>query len=381
MTSTPEAIVRKGGISKTIFIIGLVVVAAASGVTGYLVAGILKPPTNVITLNGAGATFPFPFISAVTTNYSRINPNVQINYNPAGSTFGKGQLEAQTVDFAASDQPLTATDLSKFTSSPVQIPETIGGVVIAYNLSPSIKTSGLNLTSTVAAKIFSGAITMWNDPAIQALNTVTLPNVAIRVAHRSDGSGTTFVFTSWLYSSGTWAGGVGTTASWAPGSYGSNGNNGVAGFIQGTNNTIGYVELNYALSPTQKMTYSYVRNGDNTSYVVPTLHSLGNALGNYTGTYPTGSGNWTTVSLLNVKGTQTYPITAFTYLIVYQALNANPSMTQTRAQALVNFLWFVVHEGQAQATPLSYVPLPQSVVSVDEATIRSLTFNGQTLHS
>jgi phosphate transport system substrate-binding protein len=381
MSSSPEAIVRKGGISKTIFIIGLVVVAAASGVTGYVVGGILKPSSSpTITLSGAGATFPNPFISAVISNYSRSNPNVQINYNPAGSGFGVTQLEAMTVDFAASDQPLTATDLSKLSSPAVQIPETVGGVVIAYNLAPTIKTSGLNLTATVAAKIFSGAITYWSDPAIQNLNTVALPNVPIKVVHRGDGSGTTYVFTSWLYTSGTWAGGVGKTANWAPNAYGANYNAGVAGFIQGTNDTIGYVELNYALSATPKMTYCYIQNPAN-NFIAPSLRSLGYSVSNYTAAFPSGDGNWTSVSLINQPGAQTYPIAAFTYMMVYKALNANPSMTQAKAQALVNFLWFMVHDGQAQAAPLSYVPLPQSVVTVDETTLRSITFNSQTLHS
>jgi phosphate ABC transporter phosphate-binding protein len=380
--SSTEAIVRKGGISKTIFIIALVVVGGASGVTGYFVGGIGKPALSNVTLSGAGATFPYPFISAVITNYSRINPNVQINYNPAGSGFGKTQIEQMNLDFAASDQPLTAKDLSKFTSPAVQIPETIGGVVIAYNLAPTIKTSGLNLTATVASKIFSGAITSWNDPAIQSLNTVTLPNVPIRVVHRSDGSGTTYVFTSWLYTSGTWAGGVDTFATWAPNSYGASGNQGVAGFIQGTNNTIGYVELNYALSASPKMTYFYLQNPAN-NFVAPSLTTLGYAVSNYTGTYPAGDGNWTTVTakILNQAGVQTYPIAAFTYLIVYKALNANPSMTQAKAQALVDFLWFMINQGQGQATPLSYVRLPNSVVAVDETTIRSITYNGVQLHS
>ena len=340
----------------------------------------LENPTIV---NGAGATFPFPFLSAAIATFGRTNPNVTINYVPAGSGFGVSQLEAQTVDFAASDQPLTATDTSKLSSPAVQIPETIGGVVIAYNLAPSITTSGLNLTAAVAAQIFSGAITTWNDPQIQKLNTITLPNVAIRVAHRSDASGTTFVFTSWLHTSGLWlANNVGKTATWAPGSYGSQGNQGVAGFIQGTNNTIGYVELNYALSPANRMTYSYVRNGDNTSYVAPKLQTFSNAVGNFTGTYPVGSGDWTSVSLLNQKGLETYPVTSLTYLMVYAALDKNPSTsTLAKAQALANFLWFIVHEGQAQAALLYYVPLPQSIVSIDEATIRGLTFNGQSLHS
>ena len=380
MTTSPEAIIRKGGISRTIFIISLVVVAAASGVTGYVIAGIFKPASSTVTLSGAGATFPYPFISAVVTNYSRLNPNVQINYNPAGSGFGITQLEAMTVDFAASDQPFTAADLSKLSSPAVQIPETVGGVVIAYNLSPTIKTSGLNLSATVAAKIFSGAITNWNDPSIQSLNTVTLPNVPIRVAHRFDGSGTTYVFTSWLYTSGTWTGGVGKTANWAPGSYAATYNAGVAGFIQGTNNTIGYVELNYALSATPKMTYAYIQNPAS-NFIAPSLKTLGYAVSNYTSPFPSGDGNWTSVSLINQSGVQTYPIAAFTYMMVYRALNANPSITQAKAQALVNFLWFIVHEGQAQATPLSYVPLPKSVVTVDETTIRSITFNSQTLHT
>ena len=331
-----------------------------------------------IVLNGAGATLPFPFIAAATSAYTMSHTNVTINYSPIGSGAGINALIQKTIDFAASDQPLTANDLSKLTSPPVQIPETIGGVVIAYNLAPTIKTSGLNLTATVAAKIFSGAITSWNDPAIQSLNTVTLPNLPIRVAHRSDGSGTTYVFTSWLYTSGTWTGGVGKTANWAPGSYGAYGNQGVAGFIQGTNNTIGYVELNYALSATPKMTYSYIQNSAN-NFIAPSLQTLGYAVSNYTSTFPTGDGNWTSVSLLNQPGAQTYPIASFTYVMVYKDLSVLADMTLQKAKALVNFLWYLVHQAQTLAGTLDYPPLPASVVAVDETTLHSINFNGQTL--
>src|SRR5712664_4087184 len=375
---------RRPGISRTIFIIALVVVAAVSGVTGYLVNGYLHPPASGPpnqTLNAAGATFPYPFLSAVASNYSRIHPNIQINYQAIGSGGGIKALTAKTVDFAASDAPLSAAQIAALPAAALHIPETIGAVVLAYNL-PGIST-GLNLNSTTIARIFRGNITMWNDPRIQALNpSLALPAQPILVVHRSDGSGTTFVCSGYLNTaaSSVWVLGQATSIAWPVG-IGAYGNQGVAGPLLGTHYTIGYVELAYALT-NSAMTYGFVRNHDNTTFVKPTLANVTYAVTNATAppvTLPEGNQSWASVNLLNAKGLDSYPIVSFSYLLVYREISIRPGMTLEKAKAVVDFLWFVVHNGQALASPLAYVPLPAGVVAIDEATIESITFNGQTL--
>jgi phosphate ABC transporter phosphate-binding protein len=372
---------RRPGISRTIFIIALVVVAAVSGVTGYLVNGILHPPAAGETLNGAGATFPYPFLSAVASNYSRIHPNIQVNYQAIGSGGGIKALGAKTVDFAASDAPLSAAQIAALPAAALHIPETIGAVVVAYNL-PGIPT-GLNLNATTIAKIFQGNITMWNDPNIQQLNpSLTLPAQQMLVVHRSDGSGTTFVFSGYLNTAatGVWVLGQATSIGWPVG-IGAFGNQGVAGPLLGTHYTIGYVELAYALT-NSAMTYGFVRNHDSNTFVKPSLANVTYAVQNATAapvTLPEGNQSWASVNLLNAKGLYSYPIVSFTYLLVYREISIVPGMTSDKAKAVVDFLWFVVHNGQAQASPLAYVPLPAGVVAIDEATIESITFNGQTL--
>jgi len=340
---------RRPGISRTIFIIALVVVAAVSGVTGYLVNGFLHPPADGETLNGAGATFPYPFLSAVANNYSRIHPNIQVNYQAIGSGAGIKALGAKTVDFAASDAPLSAAQIAALPAAALHIPETIGAVVVAYNLSGIL--TGLNLNSTTIARIFQGNITMWNDPRIQALNpSLTLPAQQILVVHRSDGSGTTFVFSGYLNTAatGVWVLGQATSIAWPVG-IGAFGNQGVAGPLLGTHYTIGYVELAYALT-NSAMTYGFVRNHDNTTFVKPSLANVTYAAQNATAapvTLPEGNQSWASVNLLNAKGLESYPIVSFTYLLVYRELSIVPGMTLDKAKALVDFLWFVVHNGQA----------------------------------
>ena len=388
--ASSEIIQRKPGISRTIFILGIIIAAGISGVTGYFVNGYLHPaPTGppAETLNGAGATFPFPFLSAVATNYSRIHPNIQVNYQAIGSGKGKAALKATTVDFAASDAPLSATETAGLPAAALTIPETIGAVVVAYDVlekdGVTVLPTGLKLDSTTIANVFLGNIVNWNDSAIRNLNPAlasVLPNHAIRTVHRSDGSGTTFVFTGYLSSApnNIWTPGQAQSIQWPIGD-GAYGNQGVAGFIIGTPYTFGYVELAYAL--TNPMQYSYVQNADLSNYVKPSLTNVTYAVQNATSavTLPQGNQSWASVNLLNAHGTNSYPIVSFSYLMVYRELSIVPGMTLDKAKALVDFLWFVVHSGQAQARPLAYVLLPSGVVKIDEATIESITYNGQTL--
>ncbi|HEV2120289.1 MAG TPA: phosphate ABC transporter substrate-binding protein PstS [Candidatus Bathyarchaeia archaeon] len=385
--ASSELIPRKPGISKMIFIITLIVVAAVSGVTGYLVNGYLHPVQSAPneTLNGAGATFPYPLLSAIALNYSRSHTNVAINYQSIGSGGGINALIKKTVDFAASDAPLNALQRGNATNS-LHIPETVGAVVVAYNVfEPDGKTplpTGLHLNATVIAKIFLGQINNWNDTSIRQLNPgfgSILPNQQIVSVHRSDGSGTTFVFTGYLTAATTiWTPGQGTSVTWpAPNGLGASGNEGVAGVIRGTPGTIGYVELAYAV--TNNMKDANVLNHDGNTYVKPSLTNVTFAVTNATSIFPKGNESWSSVNLLNGPGASTYPIASFSYLLVYQELNVIPGMTLDKAKALVDFLWFTVHNGQFQAPPLSYVPLPQSIVHIDETTIASITYNGQTL--
>ena len=244
--------------------------------------------------------------------------------------------------------------------------------------------SGLHLTGKVIADIFQGTITTWNDPAIQSLNTnVTLPSKAIVTVHRSDGSGTTFIFTGYLSaSSNSWNSSVGQgkSVAWpnAPGgTIGSNGNTGVASTVNGTQYSIGYVELAYALQ--NGMTVAAIQNPAG-NWIQPSLQSTELAVqsGASTG-LPSGDASWVNVSLLNTPDANAYPIVSFTYLIVYKELNVVSGMNQNKATALVQFLWYVVHDGQDLAPAQAYAQLPSNVVQIDEATIRSITFNGQQL--
>ncbi len=360
----------------------LIAIVAIVIIIGSIAAYTYLSQPTAVTLNGAGATFPYPLLDAIITKYSTdVKPNVQVNYQSIGSGGGISAYKqpTPTVDFAASDAPLTANDSANIPNA-LHIPETIGAVTVAYNL-PGVA-SGLHLTGKVIADIFQGTITMWNDPAIQNLNiNVTLPAQAINTVHRSDGSGTTFIFTSYLSASSTsWNSSIGSgkSVSWPSGT-GSNGNTGVASTVNGTQYTIGYVELAYILQ--NGMTVAAVQNPTG-NWVLPSLDSTTVAVesGASSG-LPAGDASWVNVRLLNSPDANAYPIVSFTYLIVYQDLNVVPGMTQDKATALVQFLWYVVHDGQDLAPGLSYAKLPSNVVQIDEATIHSITFNGQTLQT
>jgi phosphate transport system substrate-binding protein len=354
----------------------LAIVIAISAVAAYAYLSQPSATQTTVTLNGSGATFPYPFLNSIITQYQTVESNVLINYQPIGSGGGITDLKNKNNDFAGSDAPLTASEQANATNT-LHIPETIGAVTIAYNL-PGVST-GLKLTGQVIADIFQGTITKWNDPAIQNLNPdITLPNQAITTVHRSDGSGTTFIFTSYLSkSSTTWntTVGSGKSVSWPAGGIGSSGNTGVASSVNSTQYAVGYVELAYAV--TNGMTVAAVQNPSR-NYILPTLAST-TAAAQAASNLPAGSASWTNVNLLNTGDANAYPIVSFTYLIVYKELNVIPNLTEQQATALVQFLWYVVHDGQALGPALGYAPLPSNVVQLDETTIASITFNGQTL--
>jgi len=357
-------------------IVAVVIVVGA--IIGYVYLSTPSQGIQEITLTGAGATFPYPLLSSMITQYTHsTGANVKVNYQPIGSGGGITALEGKTVDFAGSDAPLSASDMEKAPNS-LHIPETIGAVTIAYKL-PNVST-GLRLTGDVIAKIFSGTITTWNDPAIQNLNSgISLPAESILVVHRSDGSGTTFIFTGYLTaSSSDWENSVGQgkTVSWPVG-IGANGNTGVASVVQGQNYAIGYVELAYALE--NNMTVAAIQNPAG-NWVLPSLDSTQKAAQSAASMgLPAGDASWGNVNILNAPDEQAYPIVSFSYLLAYKELKVIPGMTQEKATELVQFLWYVVHNGQQLAPSLEYASLPMNVVQIDEITIQSITFNGQSL--
>jgi phosphate transport system permease protein/phosphate transport system substrate-binding protein len=372
----------------------------------------VQPPSELsqqqgqVTINGAGATFPFPLIDTWRVEYQSVNPNVNINYQSIGSGGGIRQFTERTVDFGASDAPLSENDTQALPGPAVHIPETIGSVVAAYNIN-GVPEKGLKLTGPVLADIFLGEITTWNDPRIQELNPeLTLPSENIVVVHRSDGSGTTFVWTSYLSNvSPGWSDtvGAGTSVEW-PAGLGAPGNEGVANTIISTPNSIGYVELAYAL--TTDTDYAYIQNMEG-NFVEPSLDSTRAAVeaavlsgsggtstnattyNNSTGTtdatgtqnmtsinLPAGNESWRDVSLLNAPGANSYPVASFSYLLLYQDLSTNIDSME-RARALVDFIQWAITDGQQFASELSYVPLPDPVVQHNMQILESLTFQGQ----
>ncbi|MCW3994655.1 MAG: phosphate ABC transporter substrate-binding protein PstS [Candidatus Bathyarchaeota archaeon] len=368
---------------KTTYVITIVsIVIIIGSIVAYSYLSKSPTSTAMVTVNGAGASFPYPLLNAMITKYvHEEKTNVQINYQSIGSGGGISALQGKTVDFAGSDAPLSATEMISIPDA-VHIPETIGAVTVCYNL-PGVPT-GLHLTGKIIADIYEGIITNWNDPAIQSINpTITLPQKPIVTVHRSDGSGTTFVFTGYLkVSSESWASAVGQgkSVSWpnAPGGIiGSNNNAGVASTVNGTQYAIGYVELAYALQ--NGMAVAAIQNPAG-NYVLPTLASTSAAAASVASAgLPSGTEAWTNVNLLNAPDAEAYPIVSFSYLLTYKELNVIPGMTQERATAVVQYLWYVVHDGQDLAQGLSYAKLPANVVQLNERTIQSITFNGQTL--
>lgn len=363
---------------KVIF--GVVVAAlAAAGVLAY--ARQVSPTNQPVTLNGAGSTFIFPLVDKWAAVYHQKYPNVQINYQGIGSGGGIQQFLAKTVDFAGSDAPLSDAQFASAQGA-LHIPITIGGVVIIYNV-PGVQRP-LDFTGDILAGIYLGKITKWDDPAIVAVNPAAhLPDQQIVVVHRSDGSGTTYIFTSYLSDvSSQWKQSVGrgTSVNWPVG-LGGKGSDGVTALVKQTPYSIGYVEFTYAKN--NNLTYGYLENAAG-EFVEPTPDSFAKAAQYAALTLPRGDQSWSNVSIVdsvvhNTQAKGAYPLTSFSYILVYKELSVVPGMNKAAAKALVDFLWWAIHDGQSYASSLYYVPLPSSVVQLDEQTIHMITFNGQQL--
>ena len=325
-------------------------------------------------LNGAGSTFVFPLMDKWRVEYNKINSNVQLNYQSIGSGAGIKLLTAKTVDFAASDAPLSTTDAAKIPGT-LTIPESIGAITVSYNI-PGMQ-SGLKLTGPVIASIFMGNITKWNDKMITQLNPdQSMPDQQISVVHRSDGSGTTFAFTDYLSTvSPDWKTGVGQGKSvpWPTG-IGAQGNEGVAGVIEKTPYSIGYVELAYAFQ--NKMAYAFVQNADGSAFVEPSLITTAAGASAAATNLPQADGDWSKVSIVNQPGKDSYPISTLTYILVFKNLEQVNGMTQDKATAEINFLKWIINDGQQFSTPLLYVPIPDAVKKIDEQGLAQIQFVG-----
>ncbi len=318
-------------------------------------------------LIGAGATFPYPFYSKVFDAYNKAK-GIRVNYQSIGSGGGIKQLQNKTVDFGASDAPMSDEELSKSPAPIVHIPTCLGAVIITYNLpgNPTLK-----FTPEVLADIFLGKITKWNDKAITDLNQgVKLPDLAISIVHRSDGSGTTYIFSDYLSKvSATWntKPGKGKSLDWPVG-LGAKGNEGVSGLIKQTPGSIGYVELVYALQ--NKMPAASLKNKAG-NFVEASLKSTSAAAAI---DLPADM----RVSLTNTDAADGYPICSFTYLLVYQNQSYN-NRSEASAKATVNLVDYLIHDGQKNAEALGYAPLPDAAVKKAEEILKSVTFNNQPL--
>lgn len=365
------------GISKTQSFLLIIILSLVAAGANVVLPSALAQGSAPIQINAAGATFPYPLIQKWTAEYEQLYPNVQFNYQALGSGTGVKDFIGYQMDFDASDAPLSKEEAAK-AGDALHIPETIGAVVIAYNL-PGIP-SGMNLTGDIVADIFMGKITSWNDTQIQSLNPgMQLPNQPITVVHRSDGSGTTFVFTDYLSKvSNEWSTfvGKGKTVSWPIG-VGAPQNQGVADVIQNNPYSVGYVELAYVLQ--HNTTHAQIQNGDGTAFVDPSEQSISNAVAELSTNLPSSDGDWSQVSITDANGTDSYPISSMTYLLVHENLGKVPGMTQDKAQSIVNLIHWMVNDGQQYSSSLQYVPLPDDVIQKDDAGISQITFNGTAL--
>jgi len=319
------------------------------------------------SLTGAGATFPYPLYSKWFDVYGKAT-GVRINYQSIGSGGGIQQLKAGTVDFGASDAPLSDEEAKAMPGQVLHIPTVAGAVVVAYNLPGASK--GLRLTPDVVAGIYLGHIKRWNDQRIASLNPgVSLPNLAIAVVHRSDGSGTSYIFTSYLAAvNRAWAVrvGAGKSVDWPIG-LGGKGNEGVAGLVKQTPGGIGYMELAYATQ--NRLPYASIRNRAG-KYVEPTLASTTAAVAGAVKAMQRD----VRVSIVNAPGEGAYPIAGLTYILVYRA-----QRDREKGRALGGFLSWAIHDGQKYAPALLYAPLPEEVMKINERAIKSITHAGKPL--
>ena len=315
-----------------------------------------------LLINGAGSTFGYPIYSKWFDDYAKVVPSVRFNYQSVGSGGGIMMLRNRTVDIGASDAPLTNAQERAMPAPVLHFPSVMGAVVVMYNL-PELKNQSLKLSGPVIADIYRGKISKWSDPAISQLNPgVKFPDEAIQVVHRSDGSGTTYIFSDYLSKiSPDWQTqvGRGTSLKW-PGGLGGKGSEGVTGLVEQTPGAIGYVELTYAL--TNHIPVVMVMNHEG-KWIKPSLEGV-TAAAAASATMPPDF----RASITDAPGADSYPISSFTWLLVYKQ-----QTDHAKGQAIVNFLKWALADGQKDAPPLNYAPLPQAVVTKELEAIRQIS--------
>ena len=333
---------------------------------GALAVGLMASTAfaeKALLINGAGATFPYPLYSKWFSEYTKVDPSVNFNYQSIGSGGGIKQISSQTVDFGASDGALTNKQLAAAPGQLLHIPMTAGAVVISYNLSQV--NEKLKLSPDTVANIFLGKIRKWNDPKIAKDNPgVNLPEDDIVIAHRSDGSGTTNIFTNYLSSvSGEWKDtvGSGTSVNW-PRGLGGKGNEGVAGMIKQQPGVIGYVELAYAVK--NNLTYADIKNKSG-KFITPSIESTTAAVNGAINSMPSDF----RVSLVNPDGADAYPISGVTWILVYQN-----QKDKVKGEKIVQFLRWAITDGQKYSADLLYAPLPDSMVKKIENRINEIKY-------
>jgi phosphate transport system substrate-binding protein len=318
------------------------------------------------TLLGAGSTFVYPLFSKMFSVYNQ-STGLRVNYQSIGSGGGILQLTNKTVDFGASDAAMNEEQEAKAATPVLHIPMCSGAVVLSYNL-PNFKDT-LKLTPALISSIFMGKIKSWNDPQIAAVNLgVQLPNTPLIIAHRSDGSGTTNIFTTYLSKvSPEWKSkvGQGSSVNW-PAGLGGKGNEGVSGLVKQTPGAIGYMELAYALQ--NKMAVAQVQNKSG-KFITPGVAST-SAASNIE--LPADA----KVSLTDTEAADGYPLSGFTWVIIYKEQSTGKGSEQ-RAKKLLDLLWWNIHEGQQYCEPLHYAPLSPAAVKVAETILKSATYNGK----
>jgi len=339
-------------------LLGLTVGILAVGLIGSIALA-----EKLLLINGAGATFPYPLYSKWFYEYAKVDEGVNFNYQSIGSGGGIKQIMAQTVDFGASDGALTDEQLKQAPGELFHIPMTAGAVVITYNL-PQIS-ERLKFSPDVVADIFLGKIKKWNDIRISKDNPEAgLPNEDIIIAHRSDGSGTTNIFTDYLSSvSGNWKAkvGKGTSVNWPVG-LGGKGNEGVTGLVKQSPGAIGYVELAYAV--TNNLPYADIENKSG-NFITPSIESTTAAVNGKVDSMPADF----RVSLVNPDGADAYPISGFTWILVYKN-----QTDKIKGKKIVKFLRWAITDGQKYSEGLLYAPLPESMVKKIEERIGEINY-------
>jgi phosphate transport system substrate-binding protein len=342
--------------------LALAAIAACGGETAQPAAS--PAATETLQINGAGATFPYPIYSKWFSEYNKLHPNVPINYQSIGSGGGIRQLLNQTVFFGATDGPMTDEQLTSAPGPILHLPTVLGAVVPVYN-APGV-TAELKFTGPVLADMYLGKVKKWNDPAIAKLNPGTkLPDADVTIVHRSDGSGTTYIFVDYLskvspeFKAKV---GVNTSVNWPVG-VGGKGNEGVSGLVSQTPGSIGYVELIYALQT--RIPFGPVRNAAG-EFVKASVDSVTKAAAAAAANMPADF----RVSITNAGGAGSYPISSFTWILLYE----HPT-DKAAAKAMVDFMHWALTDGQTYCADLGYAPLPGSVVKLEEAALRKIAIS------